>query len=179
MSLSTQVIASIFELLIYHSLSNIKKNKMKSTITLAFAFIMITTATMSSCKKSTTDTGGGSSSGNVFWHGYISGSGGVAGPGNAVLLRTDGTMREYANDYYSSGTTMGASDTGTAKTKIDGTYSISGSGVVVASWVQTSGSPVLTYTLNTTISGNTMTGTIKSVGTGISSTANITLSNTP
>ncbi|MGC4101230.1 hypothetical protein [Ferruginibacter sp.] len=144
-----------------------------------YVFIIpVMALSMTACKKSShTDTPAASSN---FWHGYI-GSSSSTGPGNAILLRTDGTMREYANNYYSAGTTMTASDTASALIKLDGTYTTTTTTntIVTATWYQAASSPALTYTLTGTISGNTMTGTLKSVGTGISTVANFSFTNTP
>jgi hypothetical protein len=120
---------------------------------------------------------------NGFYSGNILGSPTtIVGPGNAILLRPNGTMREYANDYYSLGTSISARDTASAKIKIDGTYKTVYQGsvpTVTATWVQTSGSPVLTYTLVGTINGHAMTGTFSSAGTGIGSSTQFRFSDLP
>ncbi|MFT3825162.1 MAG: hypothetical protein QM731_14670 [Chitinophagaceae bacterium] len=138
---------------------------------------------LSSCSKKGTTTP--TTTNSNFYHGNLLGSPStIIGPGNAILLRSDGTMREYANDYYSPGTSMTASDTAGAKIKLDGTYTIKqgtdGSyTTITATWVQPNGSPVLTYTLTGTITGSNMTGTFSSAGTGISSSTQFTFTNTP
>ncbi|MGG9962087.1 hypothetical protein [Ferruginibacter sp. SUN106] len=151
--------------------------KLKNTLN-HLLIIIVTGLSIVSCKKSShTDTP--ANAGN-FWHGYI-GASSSQGPGNAILLRNDGTMRQYANNYYSAGTTMAASDTTSALIKLDGTYvtTTGSSTIVTATWYQPNSSPALTYTLTGTVAGNAMTGTIKSAGTGISTVANFTFTNTP
>jgi hypothetical protein len=149
--------------------------KLKAIISYALLIIVPGILTVS-CKKNS--SANNVVTGSNFWHGYI-GTSSLAGPGNAILLRTDGTMREYANDYFSVGTLMGVSDTAGAKIKLDGSYIItSGSNTTVtATWYQPNGSPALTYTLTGIITGNTMAGTIKSAGTGISTVANFYFTN--
>lgn len=59
----------------------------KTIIRFAFA-MMAMSLVNSSCKKSKPESFQDPvASGKVFWHGYIIGSGGVRGPGNAILLR--------------------------------------------------------------------------------------------
>ena len=120
--------------------------------------------------------------GSNFYYGNILGSPNtIIGPGNAILLRANGTMREYANDYFSLGTTMTAKDTTNAKIKLDGTYTTSknesGTIIITANWYQPNGSPALTYTLVGAISGNTMSGTLTDVGTGIGTVAQFKFTN--
>jgi len=151
--------------------------KLKNTFTLLLITTVISLSIFS-CKKSNhTDTPATSSN---FWHGYI-GASSSQGPGNAILLRSNGTMRQYANNYYAAGTTMTASDTASALIKLDGTYAITtgSSTIVTATWYQPNGSPALTYTLTGTVNGSAMTGTIKSEGTGISTVVNFSFTNTP
>ncbi len=149
-------------------------NNMKLRTSKFYTLLAILIAVASvSCKKSSNTPPAGITSA-TFYHGFIIGNPYSVGPGNAVLLRNDLTMREYANDYYSAGTSMGASDTATAKIKIDGTYYFAVTGSVksiVATWKSTSGT-ALTYTLTGTVMGSTITGTFASAGTGIGSTAN-------
>ncbi|TSJ43254.1 hypothetical protein FO440_03405 [Mucilaginibacter corticis] len=117
-----------------------------------------------------------------FYYGSILGSPNtIIGPGNAILLRNNGTMREYANDYYSLGTSIAAKDTASAKIKIDGTYTvtkINGVTTITAIWYLTTGSPALTYTLVGAVAGHNLTGTITDVGTGISTTAQFSFTDT-
>jgi hypothetical protein len=148
-----------------------KKMKLRRMFNYPLLLILVSVFS-TSCKKNNTPAPAGTSN---FWHGNILGSPSTfIGPGNAILLRNDGTMREYANDYYSAGTTMTASDTATANFKIDGTYTTTTSGsttTVIATWIQAAGSPVLTYTLTGTIAGNSMTGHVVDAGTGIGTDA--------
>ena len=128
---------------------------------------------LGACKKAST-TPKSNNSGN-FWYGNIIGTNNFLGPGNAILLRTDGTMRQYANDYYSAATTMGPSDTATAKIKVDGTYSKPTSSTITATWYYSAGA--ITYTINGTISGTAMTGNIGGVAIGGTTSANFKYSN--
>lgn len=118
-----------------------------------------------------------------FYHGNILGSPStIIGPGNAILLRDNGTMRDYYNDTYSLGTSMTASDTASAKWKLDGTYTtiyLHDTTVVTATWVQPNSSPILTYTLVGAIVGHNMTGTYSSAGTGIGSSTQFKFTNNP
>jgi hypothetical protein len=152
--------------------NGIKKTlKMKQTINFAIALLTLSVAFVACSKKNgVTPAPAVSSSG--FYSGNILGSPNtIVGPGNAILLRADGTMREYANDYYSMGTSMTARDTAAAKIKRDGTYKTvvqSSVTTITATWIQPNGSPVLTYTLTGNINGHAMTGTFSSAGNGIS-----------
>jgi len=153
---------------------------MKQTLNFAFA-LLICAATMVSCSKKNAVTPAIGISG--FYSGNILGSPTtIVGPGNAILLRPDGTMREYANDYYSLGTSITARDTASAKIKIDGTFKTVYQGsvpTITATWIQKNGSPVLTYTLVGTINGDNMTGTFSSAGTGIGSSTQFKFSDIP
>lgn len=153
---------------------------MKQTLNFVFT-LLICAATLVSCSKKNAVTPTIGVSG--FYSGNILGSPNtVVGPGNAILLRADGTMREYANDYFSLGTSMTARDTTGAKIKLDGTYKTVYQGsvpTVTATWVQTNGSPLLTYTLVGTIDGHNMTGTFSSAGTGIGSSTQFKFSDLP
>ncbi|HVM88183.1 MAG TPA: hypothetical protein VMT76_08330 [Puia sp.] len=150
---------------------------MKRKITVfSFLLLFFSGLWISSCKKNssapkTTNT-------SNFWYGNIYGTNNFKGPGNAILLRNDGTMREYANDYYSAATTMGAGDTATAKIKIDGTYvsiNTNGNYTVYTTWYVTSSAT--TYTTTGVISGNTMTGSFKDSAAGGTTVATFSFTN--
>lgn len=144
---------------------------MKQTLNFTIVLLIFSVAFVACSKKETPAPP--ATTGSNFYHGNILGSPTtIIGPGNAILLRNDGTMREYANDYYSIGTSMTAADTASAKIKIDGTYKTVVNGsvpTITATWIQPNGSPVLTYTLIGTINGHVMTGTFSSAGNGIGS----------
>lgn len=131
-------------------------------------------------KKDKTKPGTTSSN---FYHGNLLGSPStIIGPSNAILLRDNGTMREYANDYYSTGTGMTAKDTASSKVKLDGTYTTTtheGITTIAASWYRSDGSPALTYTLVGTVTGNKLDGALTAVGTGISTVTQFTFTNVP
>jgi hypothetical protein len=129
------------------------------------------------CTKKSSTTPKSTTSGN-FWFGNIIGTNNIVGPGNALLLRTDGTMREYANDYYSQGTTMGPSDTAIAKVKLDGTwYSTVNNGqtTINTTWYQPVGAT--TYATVGLVSGNSMTGSFDDVAAGGSTAATFKFTN--
>ncbi|MDB5158798.1 MAG: hypothetical protein JWR50_3505 [Mucilaginibacter sp.] len=151
------------------------------TATLLSAIILL--GMLASCSKKKTVAPDPNTTISNFYYGHILGSPNtIIGPGNAILLRTNGTMREYANDYYSLGTSMTAGDTASAKIKLDGTYLISIKGsvtTVTATWHQPNGSPALTYTLVGTLTGNNMTGTLTDEGTGIGTVAQFSFTNAP
>ena len=181
MLVSNGVPASIFDL-IFSKLFIIKTSGMKLRINFMGIFIItLLSLFYSSCKKSSPTVQAPAAGTNTFWHGYV-GASSSTGPGNAILLRGNGTMRQYANNYYAAGTMMGAGDTATATVKLDGTYTAAVSGsttTITTTWYQPNGAPALTYTTTGVVTGNMMTGTIKSVGTGISSTANLWLTSAP
>jgi hypothetical protein len=153
---------------------------MKQTLNFTMALLTLSVAFVACSKKNKVTPNAGISG---FYSGNILGSPAtVVGPGNAILLRADGTMREYANDYYSLGTSITANDTAGAKIKIDGTYKTAYQGsvpTITATWIQPNGSPVLTYTLVGTINGHNMTGTFSSAGTGIGSSTTFKFSDLP
>ena len=153
---------------------------MKQTLNIAILLSIFSIAFVACSKQAIVASG---NTDKNFYHGNILGSpNSIIGPGNAILLRGNGTMREYANDYYSLGTSMTAKDTANAKIKIDGTYILSYNGdvnTITATWYQPNGSPALTYTLVGTIKGTTMTGTFSSAGTGIGSSSQFTFTSNP
>jgi hypothetical protein len=153
---------------------------MKQTLNFTIALLTLSVAFVACSKKNAVTPNVGISG---FYSGNILGSPTtVVGPGNAILLRADGTMREYANDYYSLGTSITARDTASAKIKLDGTYKIVYQGsvpTITATWIQPNGSPVLIYTLVGTINGHNMTGTFSPAGTGISSSTQFKFSDLP
>jgi len=138
---------------------------------------------LASCSKKKTVAPDPTTTVSNFYYGHILGSPNtIIGPGNAILLRANGTMREYANDYYSLGTSMTAGDTASAKIKLDGTYFVTVTGsvsTVTATWHQPNSSPALTYTLVGTLTGNNMTGTLTDEGTGIGTVAQFLFTSTP
>ena len=150
---------------------------MKTRNTAFFLFSIVAASLLAySCSKSSSKPKTTTTSN--FWYGSIYGSGNVIGPGNAILLRNDGTMREYANDYYSTATMMSAADTGGALIKIDGTYitkTANGEDSVITSWYQPTGSA--NYHTQGSISGNTMTGNIVDTTNGGSTIATFKFTN--
>ncbi|MEO3403110.1 hypothetical protein AAFN85_04350 [Mucilaginibacter sp. CAU 1740] len=157
---------------------------MKQILNLITIFFIAAIA-LSACSKKSSDTVKPTdNTGSVFYHGNIMGSPNtIVGPGNAILLRSNGTMREYANDYYSLGTSMAGKDTASAKIKLEGTYITktdkNGLTTITATWRQTNGSPVLTYTLIGEQGNTTLNGTLTSAGTGIGTVAEFQFTKTP
>lgn len=115
-----------------------------------------------------------------FWHGAIGSSPNQVGI--AILIRSNGTVREYDNDFFTTGTTMTAADTASAKFKLEGTYSTSpsttGTTNIVITYYYSEPNLQHKYTNTGVITGtSSMTGTWKDdyISAGINTTNNFSL----